>query len=315
MKSLSLNRSIIDEFTLVGFSIPSHYIPLIFFILFLSYLLTMAGNVFILVLYFSNESLQKPMYFFICNLAILDIIFINVIVPVLLKGVINQSNRLSVAACLAQSYLYFLVGTTQFFLLDAMCIDRYLAICHPLHYPTIMQKKTCVWLVTGAWMSSFVSNIVPSVLIMKLSFCHKEINHFFCDIGPLLQNSCTNTTSLQLVVFFSSCSLIISLFIATISYTYILLAIARINSVEGRKRVLSTCSSHALVVTIFFGSCISMYVKPVQYQSEVECDKKVAILNTVVVPLINPYIYTLRNKVIRNIILSRKKKTRCFCCL
>ncbi|KAG8538861.1 hypothetical protein GDO81_021889 [Engystomops pustulosus] len=307
MKSLSLNRSIINEFILVGFSIPSHYIPLIFFILFLSYLLTMAGNVFILVLYFSNESLHKPMYFFICNLAILDIIFINVIVPVLLKGVINQSNRLSVAACLAQGYLYFLVGTTQFFLLDAMCIDRYFAICHPLHYPTIMQKKTCAWLVTGAWMSSFVSHLAPSFFILQLSFCNNEINHFFCDAGPVVRNACTDTTSLQLFMFLSSCTLFFSFFIATISYTFILLAISKIKSVEGRKRVFSTCSSHALVVTIFYGSCMFMYVKPVQYQGVDEYDKTVAILNTVVVPLINPYIYTLRNNVIWNIIKSRPK--------
>ncbi|XP_073531884.1 olfactory receptor 6M1-like [Phyllobates terribilis] len=268
----------------------------------------MMGNVFILVFYFSYESLQKPMYFFICNLAILDIMFINAIVPILLKGVINETNQLSVAGCLTQSYLYFLVGTTQFFLLDAMCFDRYLAICHPLRYPAIMHRKTCAWLVTGAWIGSFVSNLIPTIFIMKLSYCFEEINHFFCDVGPLLRNACTDTTFLQRLVFFSSCTLLFSLFVATISYSFIVLAILKINSVQGRKRAFSTCSSHALVVTIFFGSCIFMYVKPNQHRGSDEYDKKVAILNTVVVPLINPYIYTLRNKIVRNIIKARWKQ-------
>lgn len=312
MKIPSVNRSIVNQFILTGLSISSHSIPLIFFMFLMSYLLTMTGNIFILTLYFSYKSLHKPMYFFICNLAILDIIFTNIIVPVLLMGLINQTNQLSVTACLTQSYLYFLVGTTQFFLLDAMCFDRYLAICHPLHYPAIMHRKTCVWLVTGAWISSFVSNLVPSILIMKLSFCYEKINHFFCDVGPLLRNTCTDSTSLQLLVLLSSCSLILSLFIAIISYTYIMLAIFKINSAEGRKRIFSTCSSHALVVTIFFGSCIFMYIKPVQYQGANEYDKNVAILNTVVVPLINPYIYTLRNRIVRNIIKSRPSQITCF---
>ncbi|KAG9464107.1 hypothetical protein GDO78_020481, partial [Eleutherodactylus coqui] len=268
----------------------------------------MTGNIFILTLYFSYETLHKPMYFFICNLAILDIIFINIIVPILLKGIINQPNQLSVTGCVAQSYLYFLVGTTQFFLLDVMCIDRYLAICHPLLYPAIMHRKTCAWLIAGAWMSSFLSNLAPSILIMKLSFCYEKINHFFCDVGPLLQNACTDTTSLRLFVFLTSWILILSLSIAIVSYANIILAIFKIKSVDGRKRIFSTCSAHSLVVTIFFGSCIFMYLKPIQNEEEDEYHKKVAILNTVVVPLINPYIYTLRNKVIRNIIKSRPKQ-------
>ncbi|KAG8596904.1 hypothetical protein GDO81_002096 [Engystomops pustulosus] len=187
-----------------------------------------------------------------------------------------------------------------------MCIDRYLAICpHSITQLSCVRKQGVD--VTGAWMSSFVTNFVLSVLIMKLSFCDNEINHFFCDSGPVVRNACTDTTSLQLFMFLSSCTLFFSFFIATLSYIFILLAISKIKSVEGRKRVFSTCSSHALVVTIFYGSCMFMYVKPVQYQGADEYDKTVAILNTVVVPLINPYIYTLRNNVIWNIIKSRPK--------
>lgn len=267
----------------------------------------MAGNILIITLYHMYPSLNKPMYFFICHLAILDIIFINTIVPLLLRGVINKPNKISVAGCLIQSYLYFLVGTTQFFLLDVMCYDRYLAICHPLNYSVIMHKKMCIQLVIGAWLSSFFSNLFPSVMTMRLSFCFSKINHFFCDVGPLLRNSCSDSSILQLLVFLSSSSLLFSLMVAIISYSHIMLAISKIRSAEGRSRVFSTCSSHAIVVSLFFGSCIFMYIKPVRHQAVDKNDKQVAVLNTVVVPLINPYIYTLRNKIVKDILRGRKK--------
>ncbi|CAI9604801.1 unnamed protein product [Staurois parvus] len=248
------------------------------------------------------------MYFFLCNLAFIDLCFVNTTVPNLLKDITRERKKISVAGCLAQSYLYFLVGTTQFFLLDVMCYDRYLAICHPLYYSAIMRKKMCVQLVLGAWLSSFFCILFPTLMTMRLSFCFSKINHFFCDIGPLLRNSCSDSSFVQLLVFLSSGSLLFSLMVAVISYTHIVLAISKIRSAEGRSRVFSTCSSHAIVVSFFFGSCIFMYIKPVRYQAVDEYDKLVAVLNTIIVPLINPYIYTLRNKIVNDILRGRRGK-------
>nr|DBA22908.1 TPA: hypothetical protein GDO54_013896 [Pyxicephalus adspersus] len=273
----------------------------------MAYVLIIAGNILIISLYSTSQGLHIPMYFFLCNLAIADIISTNVILPVLLVVVTKHTYKLCVAGCLAQCYLYFFAGAAQFFLLDVMCYDRYLAVCYPLRYSIIMHKKNCIVFASGAWISSFLINLSPSIFIMTQSFCFSQINHFFCDVGPLLQNFCNVTnSSLQVLLLLNSGLLFFSLMVVVISYGHIIIAICKLHSSEGRK-VVSTCLSHALVVTLFFGSYIFMYVKPFHSQDVNDYDKKVAVLSTIAVPLINPYIYTLRNQTIRDIVKGNKR--------
>ncbi|XP_053307302.1 olfactory receptor 6M1-like [Spea bombifrons] len=295
------NMSTVKEFNLLGFALPSSVVAVIFFVILLSYLLTMTGNVIILILYLIYQKIHSPMYFFICNLAIMDICYTNIIVPNLLSGLLTNNKTITVVGCLTQCFLYFLVGTFEFFLLSVMSFDRYLAICHPLRYSVIMNNRMCMQLVITSWIGSFFTIFIPTILILRLSFCFREINHFFCDVGPLLRNSCTDTTSLQLLSFIISTILFLFLMVAIASYAKIVRTIFKIRSKSGRQRAFSTCFSHGIVVTLFFGSCMFMYVKPVNNQVS-DYDKRVAVLNTIVTPLLNPYIYSLRNQVVKDML-------------
>ncbi|KAG8596907.1 hypothetical protein GDO81_002099, partial [Engystomops pustulosus] len=269
-----------------------------FHLILLSYTFTVLGNFIILYLVFSDPRLHFPMYYFLCNLAVMDICFINTVVPGMLKGFVSEGLHISVQSCLAQTCIYFLVGTAEFLLFAVMSLDRYLAICLPLRYSMIMHKHLYNWLIAGVWLGSFFANALPSVLVMKLKFCKKFIDHFFCDLSPLLKNSCTDTSMIELHSVFAASILYISVLVTFISYLKIFLEVLKVNTAEGRGRALSTCSSHAIVVTLIYSSCIYLYSMPAQGQGSV-LNKDVAILNTVVVPLLNPFIYTLRNVTVR----------------
>ncbi|XP_075682651.1 olfactory receptor 6S1-like [Rhinoderma darwinii] len=228
----------------------------------------------------------------------MDICFINTVVPGMLKGFVHQGVRISLESCLAQFFIYFLVGTAEFLLFAVMSFDRYIAICHPLRYTMIMHRPMYLRLIAGVWLGSFLTIALPSVLLMKLKFCNNLIDNFFCDLSPLLKNSCTDTTMIELLSVAGACTLYISILVTLISYLKIVLEVLKIDSAEGRGKALSTCSSHAIVVTLIYSSCIFLYAKPAQGQGA-NFNKEVAILNTVVVPLLNPFIYTLRNQNVR----------------
>ncbi|XP_063794740.1 olfactory receptor 2AP1-like [Pseudophryne corroboree] len=298
------NMTLVAEFILLGFSPIPQFIPLVFCLVLLSYILTMLGNFLILTLVFLNSRMQSPMYLFLVNLAVVDICFINTTVPNFLNNITKDRKTISLACCLTQLFFYFFVGTVEFLLLAVMSIDRYLAICYPLHYAAIMKKRVCIQLITGVWLGSFFSICIPVYFVMKLKFCFPEIDHFFCDVGPLLKNSCTNTAHIENWVLFASSSLfIVSFSVTFLSYMTIIITVVKIHSAGGKQRVFSTCSSHGIVVTLVYGSCMFMYSRPTKHQ-EFSLSKKVSILNTIVVPLINPFIYTLRNQNVKETIVD-----------
>lgn len=303
------NMTQVAEFILLGLPLFSNrYVSFLLFVV--VYIFTVAGNVLILALVFSDRRLHSPMYFFLCNLSILDTCFINTTIPKILHGYMPGGKTISVPSCLTQSYSFFLLGVANFLLLAVMSFDRFVAICYPLHYSAFMHQRQCVKLMVVVWTGAFLSILHLSIRIIRLPFCSSLVNHFFCDVIPLLRNSCINTSAIYLQeIITSSIILLTSLLVTLASYINIVRTILKIQSVEGRQRAFSTCSSHALVVSLAYGSSIFTYIKPSQGQIE-DYDKKVALLTTIIVPLLNPYIYTLRNQKVR--VILKEKLNRIF---
>ncbi|KAG6477663.1 olfactory receptor [Crotalus adamanteus] len=291
------NESSITEFILLGFTDIRKLQLLFFVILLFSYLLTITGNSVIIILTNLDHRLHTPMYFFLWNFSIMEIGFTTVITPPTLSHLLMGHKNVPYVGCMVQSFMYFHMGTTEFFLLAVMSYDRYLAICNPLRYPSIMQKSLCTLLVFCCWIGSFLLIIGPSVIFLQLPMCNSNIlDHFFCDNTPLIQLLCGDTRLLELFGFVTAVlSLLGTLIISVVSYVNIIKTILNISSATGRKKAFSTCASHFIVVSITYGSCIFLYISPSQ-ASKVEFGKIVAILNTIVSPLLNPFIYSLRNQ-------------------
>uniref|UniRef100_A0A8D1W494 Olfactory receptor n=1 Tax=Sus scrofa TaxID=9823 RepID=A0A8D1W494_PIG len=282
-------------------------IPL-FVVLLLTYILTAMGNIIIISLIWADNRLQTPMYFFLSNLSFLDILYTTVITPKLLACLLGEKKNISFAGCMTQTYFYFFLGTVEFILLAVMSFDRYVAICNPLRYTIIMNSRVCLLLVLGCWVGAFLSVLVPTIIVTRLPYCSKEINHFFCDIAPLLQVACIDTHLIEKINFLLSALVILSsLAFITGSYAYIISTILRIPSAQGRQKAFSTCASHITVVSIAYGSNIFVYVRPNQNHS-LDFDKVAAVLITVVTPLLNPFIYSLRNEKVKE--LLREAMTR-----
>ncbi|VTJ82332.1 Hypothetical predicted protein, partial [Marmota monax] len=230
------------------------------------------------------------------NFSLLEISFTTVTIPRYLASIITGDKTISYNSCMAQVFFFILLGATEFFLLTAMSYDRYVAICKPLHYTTIMNSKVCTLLVLGSWLAGFLI-IFPPVMGLQLDFCDSNIiDHFTCDTSPTLLISCTNTSLLELLAFLLAIlTLITTLTLVILSYVFITKTILRIPSAEQRKKAFSTCSSHMIVVSISYGSCIFIYVKTSAKEGEA-LTKVIAVLNTSVAPMLNPFIYSLRNQ-------------------
>ncbi|XP_015277235.1 PREDICTED: olfactory receptor 6M1-like [Gekko japonicus] len=260
MELAAINQSLVKEFIFLSFP-TRHDLQILFFLaLLLTYLLTLTGNVVILSLIWTSQSLHTPMYFFLSNLSFLDILFTTVIAPKMLSNFLAEKKTISLYGCFAQIYLYFFLGTVEFILLAVMSFDRYVAICHPLRYTVIMNGRVCLLMVLGCWVGAFLSVFCPAVFIFSLPYCRQAINHFFCDISPLLEVACVDTHFIELLDFFMSSLVVLSSLILTVvSYTYIISTILKIPSGKGRQKAFSTCASHITVVTIAYGSSIFMY--------------------------------------------------------
>uniref|UniRef100_A0ABI7Z2P5 Olfactory receptor n=1 Tax=Felis catus TaxID=9685 RepID=A0ABI7Z2P5_FELCA len=290
------NQSTLSEFTLVSLPAIQELQVLLFVILLLVYMLIITGNIVIISLIWTDNRLQTPMYFFLSNLSFLDILFTTTIAPKLLACLLEKKKTISFAGCITQVYFYFFLGTVEFILLAVMSFDRYVAICNPLRYTIIMNSRVCLLLVLGCWVGAFLSVLCPTIVVSRLPYCHREISHFFCDIAPLLQVACTDTHFIEMINFLlSSLVVLSSLVLTTTSYTYIISTIMRIPSAQGRQKAFSTCASHITVVSIAYGSSIFTYVRPNQSHS-LDFDKVTAVLTTMVTPLLNPFIYSLRNE-------------------
>nr|XP_020757703.1 olfactory receptor 1I1-like [Odocoileus virginianus texanus] len=290
------NRTAVSEFLLLGLSEkPEHQIFL--FGLFLPmYLVTIFGNLLIILAIITDSHLHTPMYFFLCNLSLIDF-FSSTTIPKMLVNLWTQSKAIPFAGCLAQMYAFHLFGTMDSFLLAVMAIDRFMAIVHPLCYLTIMSPRVCGLLVVGSWLITNLQSIVHTSLMAQLTFCAgSEIPHFFCDLMPLLKLSCSDTHTNELVIFAFGIIMGISpLTCILLSYICIFWAVFRIPSALGKWKAFSTCGSHLTVVTLFYGTIFAVYLQPASPTSS-QKDKAAALMCGVVIPMLNPFIYSLRNK-------------------
>ncbi|XP_077171299.1 olfactory receptor 6E1-like [Paroedura picta] len=294
------NGTRVKEFILLGLT-DDHNLQILFFLfLFSTYLLTIMGNLLIIIITLMDHRLHTPMYFFLRHIAFVEIGYTTTIMPITLSNMAMGHKTISATTCFTQNFLYFSLGTTEFFLLAVMSVDRYVAVCYPLHYLTIINDHTCSLLVLCCWVTGFLLVLGPAVGLFQASFCGSNIiNHFFCDNGPLLKLVCADTSLLQFMALLSAIfSIIGTLVVNAVSYVYIISSILRIPSTAGRRKAFSTCSSHITVVGITYGSCIFLYVKP-KGNSSLDYRKSVAVLNTVMAPLLIPFIYCLRNKQVK----------------
>ncbi|XP_040824338.1 olfactory receptor 6S1 [Ochotona curzoniae] len=286
------------EFILAGFPNLNSTSAELFSVFLLVYLLTLTGNVLIVGVVGADTRLQTPMYFFLGNLSCLEILLTSVIIPKMLNNFLSRQYTISFVACITQFYFYFFLGASEFLLLAVMSVDRYLAICHPLRYPLLMSGAVCSRVALACWVGGLLPVLGPTVAVASLPFRKQGavVQHFFCDSGPLLRLACTNTRKLEETDFvLASVVIVSSLAITATSYGHIILAVVRIPSVSGRQKAFSTCTSHLMVVTLFYGSAIFLYVRPSQSGS-VEANWSVTVITTFVTPLLNPFIYALRNE-------------------
>ncbi|XP_008071376.1 olfactory receptor 6T1 [Carlito syrichta] len=290
------NWTQVTGFVLMGFP-SSHTLQFLMFLgLMVIYVITATGNLLIIVLSWMDRRLHTQMYFFLRNLSFLELLLVTVVVPKMLAIILSGDHTISFASCLIQSYLYFLLGTTDFFLLAVMSLDRYLAICRPLHYETLMSGPVCSQLVLASWIGGFLWVLCPTILMANLPFCGPNgIDHFFCDSWPLVGLSCGDTRLLELVAFVLSTSVLLgSLGLTSISYACILATVLRAPTAAERRKAFSTCASHLTVVVIVYGSSIFLYIRMSEAQSML-LEKGASVLSCIITPLLNPFIFTLRN--------------------
>ncbi|XP_059112590.1 olfactory receptor 2A12-like [Peromyscus eremicus] len=290
------NQTWITEVTLLGFQVDPTLDYFLFAIFSVFYTFTLLGNGVILGIISMVPRLHTPMYFFLSHLAILDMSYASNNVPKMLANLVTQKKTISFVPCIMQTFLYLAFAATECLILVAMSYDRYVAICHPLHYTVIMSWRVCTALAAASWGFSLLLDMVHLILILRLPFCGPhEVNHFFCEILSVLKLACADTT-LNQVVIFATCVFILvgPLCLVLVSYTRILIAILRIQSGEGRKKAFSTCSSHLCVVGLFFGSAIVMYMTPKSQHPE-EQQKILSLFYSLFNPMLNPLIYSLRN--------------------
>ncbi|XP_075464533.1 olfactory receptor 10A7-like [Ascaphus truei] len=288
--------SSVSEFILLGLSSHPKTQVALFVIFFVIYLIILLGNSLIIVLTITDTSLQTPMYFFLTNLSFLDICYSSTTVPRMLKDLLSVKKTISFVDCAAQMYISLSLGVTECILLAIMSYDRYIAICYPLHYTTIMNRSGCMRIAVGTWVSGFFISILHVAFTLNLPLCgHNVINHFLCEVPGILSLGCTDTFINEIVIFtLGVIVLMIPVSFIFISYCRIIVILLKMTS-SGRKKAFSTCVSHMMVVTLFYSTAMSMYMKPRSNYSP-ERDKMVAIFYTIITPMLNPLIYTLRNR-------------------
>ncbi|XP_076968353.1 olfactory receptor 10A4-like [Tamandua tetradactyla] len=295
------NWTTVHEFVLVSFSELSSELQALLFFLFLTiYLVTLTGNVLILLVITADSALQSPMYYFLRNLSFLEIGFNLVIVPKLLGTLIMHDTTISFLGCATQMYFFFFFGTVECCLLATMAYDRYVAICNPLRYPLIMGRKACAQLAAASWFSGIPVGTVQSTWIFSFPFCGpNRVNHFFCDSPPVIALVCADTSLFELEGLIATVLFILFPFLLILgSYVRILSTIFRMPSTEGKHKAFSTCSSHLLVVSLFYSTAILMYCRP-RSSTSPENKKMLSLSYTVVTPMLNPIIYSLRNNEVK----------------
>ncbi|XP_075408952.1 olfactory receptor 6C4-like [Tenrec ecaudatus] len=295
-----MKNQTLTEFILLGLTYQPHLQVVIFIFLLLAYLMSVLGNLVIITLTLIDPNLKTPMYFFLRNFSFLEILFTSIFIPRLLTSLTTGNKVISFTGCLTQYFFAILLGATEFYLLASMSYDRYVAICKPLHYLTIMSSQVCMQLVFCSWMGGLLSILPPIILVSQIDFCASNVlNQYYCDYKPLLKIACSDTSVLQLIVILLAVlNLVVTLMLVILSYTYIIRTILRIPSAQQRKKAFSTCSSHMIVVSLSYGSCIFLYMNPSPKKGG-DFDKEISLLVTSLSPLLNPFIYTLRNQQVK----------------
>nr|XP_036860284.1 olfactory receptor 1440-like [Manis javanica] len=308
-------NSTITMFILLGFSEFPKLTVVLFSVFLGIYLMTVSWNVGLLSLIRMDSHLHTPMYFFLSNLSLLDICYVSTISPRMLADFFQKQKSISFVGCTMQYFFFSSLGLTECCLLAAMAYDRYAAICNPLLYTAIMSPTLCVQMVAGSCITGFLGSFIQLCALLQLHFCGPNvINHFFCDLPQLLILSCSDTFFFQimtsvLTVIFGLASVLIIM----ISYGYIVATILRITSAEGRTKAFNTCTSHLMAVTLFFGSGIFVYMYPNSVDS-LSQNKLASVLYTVIIPMLNPLIYSLRNKEIKDALSRWEKRIFSWCC-
>ncbi|XP_027819811.2 olfactory receptor 13F1 [Ovis aries] len=305
------NLTSVTMFFFLGFS---HYPKgeiIIFVLCLLMYLITLLGNMILISITILDSRLHTPMYFFLSNLSCLDIWYTSSAFPPMLINFISGENTISFLGCAAQMYFSLAMGSTECVLLSMMAYDRYVAICNPLRYPIIINKRVCVQIAVGSWVTGCFTALVETVFVLQLSLCgNSVINHFACEILAVLKLVCVDTSKVKLIMLVFTILLVpMPMLLICISYAFILFNILRISSEDGRSKAFSTCAAHLSVVVLFYGTALSAYLKPSAIDSQ-EIDKFIALVYGALTPMLNPIIYSLRNKEVKAAVkkLLRRKE-------
>ncbi|XP_016018528.2 olfactory receptor 24 [Rousettus aegyptiacus] len=291
------NETSVFDFILLGLSEKPEQETLLFSLFLCMYVVTVVGNLLIILVISSDSHLHTPMYFFLANLSLVDFCLATNTVPKMLVNIQTKSKSISYLCCLTQMYFFHFFGIVDSVLIAVMAYDRFVAICHPLHYTTIMSPRLCGLLAGGLWVFSCFISLIHILLMVRLVFCDdRKIPHYFCDLTPLLRLSCTDTSVNKIFVLIVAGMVIATPFICILaSYARIIMAIMKVPSAGGRKKAFSTCSSHLSVVALFYGTTIGVYLCPSSVRTAVK-EKASAVMYTAVTPMLNPFIYSLRNR-------------------
>uniref|UniRef100_M3Z4N1 Olfactory receptor 5F1-like n=1 Tax=Mustela putorius furo TaxID=9669 RepID=M3Z4N1_MUSPF len=304
------NHSSPTEFILLGLA-DTMELQMVLFLLFLViYTLTVLGNVGMILLIRTNSRLHTPMYFFLANLSFVDVSYSSTITPKMLVDMLSEEKTISFAGCFLQLYFFITMATTECILFGLMAYDRYVAICNPLLYSLVMSRTVCLKMAAGAFTAGFLNSMVNTNYVSSLSFCSSNvIHHFFCDSPPLFRLSCSDThLNGSIISTFAGVNIVGSLLVILTTYSYILFSIFRMHSGEGRRKALSTCGSHLTAITLFYATAIYTYLRPSSSYS-LDQDKVASVFYTVVTPMLNPLIYSLRNKEVKKALWNVTTRT------
>ncbi|XP_004593464.2 olfactory receptor 7A10-like [Ochotona princeps] len=290
------NQTEFSEFLLLGFSEDPALQPILFGLFLSMYVICVSGNLLIILAILSETHLHTPMYFFLANLSFSDICFITTTIPKMLVNIQTHSQAITYAGCLTQMFFFIIFAELDNFLLAVMAYDRLVAICHPLHYMVIMNPQLCVQLVLLCWIISFLLALLHSLLVLRLSFCtHMEIQHFFCELNQVVHRACSDTFLNDLMIYFSAVLLAVGPLAGILySYSKITSSIRAISSAQGKYKAFSTCASHLLAVSLFYGTSLGVYLRDSAAPSSAST-AATSVMYTVVTPMLNPFIYSLRN--------------------
>ncbi|DAA13922.1 TPA: olfactory receptor, family 8, subfamily A, member 1-like [Bos taurus] len=298
-RRMAENHSTVTEFILGGLTNqPEFQLPLLFLFLGI-YSVTMIGNLGMITVICLNPQLHTPMYYFLSNLSLVDLCYSSVITPKMLVNFVSEKNIISYAGCMAQLYFFLVFVIAECYMLTVMAYDRYVAICRPLLYNIIMSHRVCSLLVAGVYAIGFIGSTIETGLMLKLSYCDFLISHYFCDILPLMMLSCSSTYDTEMTVFvLAGFDIVVTSLTVLISYAFILSSILHISTTGGRAKAFSTCSSHLVAVGMFYGTTAFMYLKP-STASSLAQENMASVFYTTVIPMLNPLIYSLRNKEVK----------------